>query len=172
MKRPSLILLFSLLILAGIYSCGRRTVTLRSFPLNSAEGVIGHEHVIFDEGISADGRGSLRIEAPGPISVPLFNITSLRIDNARLVYTAEVQTERVFGQVYLEMIGYLPRQGEVITRGQERLQTGTTGWKEQRTTLDLPQDERPDSVKLNIVINGRGTAWIDDIKLLREPLRR
>jgi hypothetical protein len=171
MQRLPPILFISLLILAGIYSCGRRTVTLRSFPLNDSDGVIGREHVIFDERVSVDGKGSLRIEAPERITVPLFNISNLNIDKGRLVYTAKVQTERIFGQVYLEMIGYFHNHGEIIARGQEGLLSGTIGWKDQKTTLDLPKGDKPDSLKLNLVINGRGIAWIDDIKLLRESLR-
>jgi hypothetical protein len=30
--------------------------------------------------------------------------------------------------------------------------------------------ENPDNVKLNFVVNGTGTIWIDDIRLLKGPL--
>jgi hypothetical protein len=170
MKRLSIFVFLS--ILAGILACGRRPTTIRSFPLNSAEGIIDKQNVILDEGISTDGRGSLRIEAREPITVHLFSLTDLKTDNARLTYTAQVRTKNVIGQVYLEMIGYFPTHSEVIARGQEGLVSGTTDWGERKTWLDLSRGDRPDSVTLNLQINGHGTAWIDDIKLMREALSR
>jgi hypothetical protein len=42
-------------------------------------------------------------------------------------------------------------------------------------TLQIPfflkKGEKPDYVKLNIVINGTGTVWIDDVRLLKAPLQ-
>jgi hypothetical protein len=37
--------------------------------------------------------------------------------------------------------------------------------------LPLPQGQRPDKVTLNLAINGKGTVWIDDIVLSKEPLK-
>jgi len=34
-----------------------------------------------------------------------------------------------------------------------------------RDTLLPKKGENPDNVKLNLVINGKGTAWIDNIRL-------
>jgi hypothetical protein len=36
---------------------------------------------------------------------------------------------------------------------------------------EVKKGENPDNVKLNLVINGKGTPWIDDIRLLKAPLR-
>jgi len=35
----------------------------------------------------------------------------------------------------------------------------------------LKKGQKPELVKLNLVITGKGTVWIDDIKLIRGPLR-
>ena len=37
--------------------------------------------------------------------------------------------------------------------------------------LNGKEGENPDNVKLNLVINGKGTAWIDDIRVLKGPLQ-
>lgn len=171
MKRLFLISFVSILYLIVILSCARKSGALRSFPLDSADGIIAHEYVIFDKDISADGKGSLRVVAHEPLTVPLIEITDLKIENAQLAYTAKVRTEHVIGQVYLEMVCHFPNRGDVVSRGQETLLSGTNDWKEQQTSLDLQKGDLPDSVKLNLVINGRGTVWIDDIKLLSEPLK-
>lgn len=34
----------------------------------------------------------------------------------------------------------------------------------------LQKGENPDNVKLNLVIEGKGTVWIDDIHLYKGPL--
>lgn len=34
----------------------------------------------------------------------------------------------------------------------------------------LQKGENPDNVKLNLVIKGKGTAWIDDIRVMQGPL--
>jgi hypothetical protein len=39
------------------------------------------------------------------------------------------------------------------------------------TPFFLKRGEKPDNVKLNVVINGTGTVWIDDVKLLKGPLQ-
>jgi len=49
--------------------------------------------------------------------------------------------------------------------------TGTTDWTTEETPFFLRKGENPDNVKLNLVINGKGTAWIDDIRLLKGPLQ-
>jgi hypothetical protein len=35
----------------------------------------------------------------------------------------------------------------------------------------LKKGQNPDNVKLNLVIDGKGIAWIDDIWLLKAPLK-
>ena len=39
-------------------------------------------------------------------------------------------------------------------------------------TFNLKEGENPDSVEFNLVINGEGSVWIDDIHVMRRPLGR
>ncbi len=48
--------------------------------------------------------------------------------------------------------------------------TGTTNWTTMETPFFLKKGENPDNIKLNLVIKGKGTVWIDDIRLLKAPL--
>jgi hypothetical protein len=43
--------------------------------------------------------------------------------------------------------------------------SGTSDWKTIRTVFDLGKGEIPVQIKLNVVVNGVGTLWIDDIHL-------
>jgi hypothetical protein len=134
-------------------------------------GVIYKSNVEIDKSVSADGKGSLRIEATDPKVVPLFEINDIKIDNAKIFYLAKVRTKDIIGQVYLEMLCHFPNKGEFYSRGQATLLTGTTDWTSQEIPFVLQKGEMPDIIKLNLAINGHGTVWIDDIALSRGPLQ-
>lgn len=149
----------------------RQVVELKGFPIDSMEGIITQSGVQIDKQVSSDGNGSLRITATAPKVVRLFETGDIDIENARLTYQAKVRTEAVEGQVYLEMWCRFPGKGEFFSRGLQTPLTGTTDWATEETPFFLKKGENPDNVKLNLVINGKGTAWIDDIRLLKGPLR-
>jgi hypothetical protein len=44
-------------------------------------------------------------------------------------------------------------------------------WKEIQTPFLFQKGQRPDKAILNLVINGKGTVWIDDVTLSKEPLQ-
>jgi hypothetical protein len=46
-----------------------------------------------------------------------------------------------------------------------------TDWKIIQTPFLFQKGQRRDKVTLNLVINGKGTVWIDDIVLSKEPLK-
>ena len=127
--------------------------------------------VQFDKEVSSDGNGSLKIIATEPTVVRLFELGDIDIENARLIYQAKVRTEGVEGQVFLEMWCHFPGKGEFFSRGLQTPLTGTTNWTTEETPFFLKKGENPDNVKLNLVINGKGTAWIDDIRILKSPLQ-
>jgi hypothetical protein len=162
----------SILILLGACSRSSKMGTIREFPLNSLDNIIATDNVYFDKDISSDNLGSLRIETGKPIIIPLFKITDLKIDNSRLVYSAKIRTQQVIGQVYLEMNCHLSEQASLNTTAQANLLSGSSDWKEQEASIDLQKGQMPDSLMLNLIINGRGIVWIDDIKLSRDPLTK
>ncbi|CAD7781193.1 MAG: hypothetical protein KCCBMMGE_01644 [Candidatus Methanoperedenaceae archaeon GB37] len=180
MKRGCLFLLIGctfLIYTIGFYQIpkgiaeSKQVVELKRFPIDSLEGIITRSGVQIDKEISSDGNGSLRIIAQKPTVIRLFEVRGIEVENARLIYQAKVRTEGVKGQVYLEMWCHFPDMGEFFSRGLQTPLTGTTEWTTEETPFFLRKGERPDYVKLNLVINGTGTAWIDDIRLLKGPLR-
>jgi len=106
-----------------------------------------------------------------PDNATLVMAGDIDVENARLIYKAQVRTENVEGQVYLEMWCCFPGKGEFFSRGLMTPLTGTTDWTTQETPFFLKKGQNPDNVKLNLVINGKGTVWIDDIRLLTGPLK-
>jgi len=167
-------LLVSICLLALLSAaCAKKveqTVELRAYPLDSLDGVVTQDKMSLDTLVSSDGNGSLRVSVSEPTVVLLFETGDLDIENARLVYGAQVRTEGVQGQVYLEMWCRFPARGEFFSRGLTSPLTGTTNWTTQETSFFMKKGENPDNVKLNLVIDGEGTAWIDDVHLLKAPL--
>lgn len=171
-RRPRPLVLWAvMLFVAGCSEPPTQVTELRHYPLNDTDGILTRSHVTFDNRISSDGQGALRIDVTKPTVVRLFEVRDLDIENARLIYQAKVRTEGVDGQVFLEMWCHFPGKGEFFSRGLQRPLTGTTDWTTEETPFFLKKGERPDAVKLNLVIDGTGTAWIDDIRLLKGPLQ-
>jgi len=150
---------------------GVKVTELQRFPLDSTEYVITQSGVRIDKQISSDGNGSLRIEATEPTTIRLFETGDINIENARLIYRARLRTEDVEGQVYLEMWCHIADLGDFFSRGLMTPLTGTTDWTTEETPFLLEKGQNPDNIKLNLVINGKGTVWIDDIRLLKGPLK-
>lgn len=161
-----------LLLMAG---CGQKAseqiTELQHFPIDNMEGIIAQSGIEIDRQNSADGNGSLRITATEPTVARLFEVGDVDVEDARLVYRARVRTEEVEGKVFLEMWCHFTGKGGFFSRGLQNPLTGTTGWTTEEIFFVLKKGENPDTVKLNLVIDGKGTAWIDDIHLLRGPLQ-
>jgi hypothetical protein len=147
-------------------------VELKHFPLDSLEGVRATTGASFDPEISADGKGSLRVDAKEPITVPVFEVTEVGLDNATLIYRASLQSEGLDGKAFLEMWVRIPGKGEFFSRGLDRPVTGTMSWTTVATPFFLQAGQKPDLIRLNLVVQGKGRVWIDDVHLVREPLPR
>jgi len=150
---------------------GTEVTELKRFPLDDMEGLITQTGVQIDKQISSDGNGSLRIEATKPATIRLFESDDIDIENARLIYQARLRTQDVEGTVYLEMLCHFLSKGDFFSRGLMTPLSGSTDWTTQETPFFLKSGENPDNIRLNLVIDGRGTAWIDDIRLLKGPLK-
>ena len=158
-------------LVLGVLDCSRAPEReLASWPLDDMGGVISKQGVKIDRDISSDKGGSLRISADEPMVVRLFETGDLGVEDARLNYRAQVRTESVTGKVYLEMWCLFPEKGQFFSRGLNNTLSGTSQWKTLHMPFFLRKGENPDNVFLNIVIDGKGTVWIDDIRLTAGPL--
>ena len=144
-------------------------VELKHFSLDSMESVRATTGVSFDPKISRDGKGSLLIDAQ-PLTVPLFEVNDVSIENATLLYQASLQSQNLDGKAYLEMWLRFPGKGEFFSRGLDRPMTGTMSWMTSTIPFFLQAGQKPDLIRLNLVVAGKGRVWIDDVRLLRQPL--
>ena len=171
-RRTVCCLFFSFLILAsGCSKPSGAETEVKHYPIDSLEGLITRTDVAIDKEITSDGNGSLRITANQPTTVRLYETGDIDVENARLTYQAKVRTRDVQGRVYLEMWCQFAGKGEFFSRGMSSPLSGTTDWATEETPFFLKKGENPNNVKINLVIDGRGTVWIDDIHLFQGPLQ-
>ena len=174
MKNCTHFAVFLILIMLMIIGCSNKPaepVVLKAYPIDNPDGLLTQDGVEFDGAVSADGNGSVKIIAPESTTVLLYETGDIDIENARLVYRAKIRTENVIGQAFLEMWCVFEGSGEYFSRGLQSIVTGDTDWADNETMFFLKAGENPDNIKLNLVINGSGTVWIDDIELVKYPLK-
>ena len=136
-------------------------------PISDLSGLLTRSGVEQDAEISSDGNGSVKISADSPTTVRLFEVSDIDVDDTRLVYRARLRTEGVQGQVYLEMWCRLPGKGEFFSRALHSPISGSTEWVAQETPFFLEKGQKPDLIKLNVVIDGSGTVWVDEVALAK-----
>lgn len=144
---------------------------LAFYPADSMESVVDQQHVSFDPEMSKDGKGALRIYATGPLTVHLYDTGDIDVENARITYQAALRSENLEGQAYLEMWCVFDAMGEYFSRALHAPIAGSTKWRLQETPFFLQVGQNPVNVRLNLVITGPGTVWVDEIRLLRMPLQ-
>jgi len=159
---------FSLILLAFI-SCSIQTKSteLKHLPIDDLNGIIAQSGIQLDKTISSDGNGSIKIETAGPVVIQLYNINDVHVDDTQLIYEAKIKSESLSGQAYLEMWCVFKDKGEYFSRGFDSAIAGTTDWQTIKTVFLLRKNEMPDQIKLNVVVNGVGIVWIDDIRLAK-----
>ena len=165
------IVLTVVIFVSGCSKSSKTVMELKHYPIESLEGLITRTNVVIDKEITSDGNGSLRITANEPTTIRLYETGDIDAENARLTYQAKVRTRDIQGKVYLEMWCQFAGKGEFFSRDLSSPLSGTTDWTSEETPFFLKKGENPDNVKINLVIEGRGTVWIDDVHLFKGPLQ-
>ena len=163
-----IVMLFSLVIL--IPSCETRESSddiLCEYKIDSLEKIIENDNIEFDREISYDNNGSIKIVSQGQAVAYLYDTGDLDIENAVIIYKAKLKAENLEGTAYLQMWCVFEGKGEYFSRGLDFTVSGTKDWIEVQTPFMLKKGENPVNIKLQIVVAGSGTVWIDDIKIVK-----
>ncbi|MDZ7725154.1 MAG: hypothetical protein U5R06_20640 [candidate division KSB1 bacterium] len=162
-------------VLTLSFACGEQASPVRElkhYPVDNLDNLLTSENVELDTSVTADGNGALRVTVEDTTVVPLYKAGDIDVENARLVYQAQLRTRDLQGNCYLEMWCVFPEKGRYFSRGLQNPLTGDTDWVQRAILFNLKEGENPDSVEFNLVVNGQGTVWIDDIRVIRRPLGR
>ena len=103
-------------------------------------------------------------------TIRLFELENPGVEHCLVTYRAKLKTENLTGQAYLEMWCRFPGKGEFFSRGLTHAVTGSNDWASYETPFILKKGEKPDLIKLNVVVKGAGKVWIKDVELLKSPL--
>ena len=123
-----------------------------------------------DPTVKQEGNGSIRISTVWPTTICLGEVQELNVENAQIIYRAKVKSEKLEGTVFLEMWCHVGGR-QYFSRGLNSVVTGTMDWRTLQTLFFLQPGQNAKKATLNIVINGKGTVWVDDVHLLKEPLK-
>jgi hypothetical protein len=119
-----------------------------------------------DTQVKVEGKGSVKITTRWPTTICLGEVTGLDVESATLIYKAKVKSD-LDGTAFLEMWAHVGG-GQYFSRGMNDVLSQKTDWKTIQTPFVFQRGQKPDKVTLNLVINGKGTVWIDDIVLSKE----
>lgn len=121
-----------------------------------------------DTEVKVEGQAAVRITTLHPTLVCLGEVAGPDIEGATLIFSARVKSA-LEGSAFLEMWAHLAG-GQYFSRGMNSVVDGHADWAVIQTPFIFQKGQKPDKVTLNIVINGKGTVWVDDIVLAKEPL--
>ncbi len=167
----------ALSILAGCYDSSDRDAHYIRFPVSDINEIITRRGAEIDSEITSDGNGSLTVDTQEPVTIGLFNLPENDFDNTRLVYRARLRTQDLKavdgarGIAFIEMKALFPDGEELISRGPRIPPAGTTDWATAETVLYIDKGGNPENVTLNLVVEGSGKVWIDDVVVESRPLR-
>ena len=172
-RRP-IAMILTLVIGLSCSGCSRQEPkVLSAWSLDDLTDVIARDDAIsIDEEITVDGGGSLYIKAGERRVVKLFEVRDLAVEDAVLTYSAFLKCMSLGGNAYLEMWCRIPGQGESYSRGLDTAVNRSDDWTESQTLFFLDKGQVVDRVRLNVVIEGSGHVWVDNLKLTVGPRPR
>ena len=103
-------------------------------------------------------------------TICLFEVQEPKVEQCLVTYRAKLKTDGLAGRAFLEMWCRLPGRGEFFSKGLNQAAKGTTDWASYEIPFSLKKGQRPDLIKLNLVIEGKGKVWLRDIQLLKTPM--
>jgi hypothetical protein len=116
------------------------------------------------------GRTTIRIDATGPTTVRLADVRPDGVDGGTLIYRGHLRASELRGRAYFEIQCTIVGKGGVSSKGLKDAVSGTTDWTRQATPIAIEGAHNVESVRLNVVVEGAGAVWVDNIALTRvEP---
>jgi hypothetical protein len=103
-------------------------------------------------------------------TIRLFEVENPAVEQCLLTYRADLKAEALQGRGFLEMWCRVPGRGEFFSKGYQQAVRGTVDWARYEIPFYLKSGQKPDLIKLNVVVEGPGTVWLRNVELLKTPL--
>jgi hypothetical protein len=130
-----------------------------------------YDKPITQDGLVTDQNGWL-IESNEERTIRLFEIENPNVEQCIITYRGQMKSENIEGKAYLEMWCRFPGRGEFFSKGFHNAIKGTTEWASYEIPFYLKKGQRPDMIKLNVVMEGSGKIWIKNIELMQTPSKK
>ena len=157
--------LLVLTLLAGLSatgeSSGQKVQRLKTF--TTADPTISKDVIVTDDKAWLTDSKKAQV-------IRLFEVSDPGVEQCMVIYRAKLKTEGLKEPAYLEMWCRFSGRGEFFSRGLENVVTGSNDWASYETPFFLKKGEKPDLIKLNLVLKGAGKVWVKDVELLKGPL--
>lgn len=169
------IIVLSLSFLFPFFNCCKRTEpVVFIFKVNSLNRVISEHNLIMDNEISYDGLGSIRVESEDSATAYLFIVRDIKLKRVNLKWEAYCKSEDLEGKAFMEIGVQIysnswRKYDTFIYRGDEFI-SKTTNWKKLKVEFLSTENRMISTVQLNLIVKGRGTVWIDQVKLTATPI--
>jgi len=131
----------------------------------------GNTQPTITQGGVAPSEDGWLINAQQAQTIRLFEVPVSDLEQVRLTYAAKLKAEGLEGKAFLEMWCRFPGRGEFFSKGLRQPLSGTTDWASFETSFYLRRGQKPDLVKLNLVIEGTGKVGIKELTLSETPLK-
>lgn len=166
---PVVFLLFFLL------SCKKEKPLVYNFPVNSLARTIAKFNIKLDNKVSYDGLGSIRIDCEDTTTAYLFVLRDIPVERPKLVWEVYCKSKDLKGKAFLEIGVQIPgkygKGVETFLHCSRDSLCGTTDWEKMEVEFLVMEKRKVDIAQLNMIVEGSGTVWIDQVRLTVLPIR-
>lgn len=163
--------IIGILILGSVISLADQEIV--ELPINSAQDIVSSGSVRIDP----ESENALLVNSDGKKEIELFDIEGTGLGDKKLTYSAVMRTKDLMstddtrGIAYLELTVLFPDGEELVARGPRVPLSGTTEWRSAETVLYVDKGGDPQNVSLDLIVDGAGKVWLQDLRLSTRPLR-
>jgi hypothetical protein len=122
------------------------------------------------QGVVAVAQDGWVVDSKEEQTIRLFEVQEPQAEQCLISYRAKMKTDGLAGRAFLEMWCRLPGHGEFFSKGLNQAVRGTTDWASYEITFYLKKGQKPDLIKLNLIVEGRGKLWLRDVQLFKTPM--
>jgi hypothetical protein len=128
--------------------------------------------VALDPKVTSDGNGSIRIRAEQGAQITVADQGGFSVSYGNTFWcTIKVKGAGIQQRAYLEMWCEFGGTSRAFSKGLGQILQGDTEWKEVRLPMmiNATGDLTLTRALVNVVVEGSGTVWVDQIRFSSEP---
>lgn len=175
MSRTRIALMLTLVVLALAFGCKKKAdppKQIDSFNCDTPDRLISGDFAAVDGEGAAEGKGCLIMVADQPKTVALFEVKNPGDGGAKFIVQFKMKVQGFLGDAYGQMNVSFDSGGKQEINNRECCALGAdSDWIPMTLAWEVKdKSKKVSAISLYAVLNGSGTAWVDDVKVIRAPL--